>query len=241
MGRSTFEGPILAGDQRFGPQRDVGSVLLVQNCFMDFSNSTSSTANYGGGSGVFVDSNGIPNQIATIWTPQNGAYSTSGPTTASSPTADATGTNYRGCTFLIPQSSNIVDVIIDVASMPTDGTHTVTAIQPYISNNFITTGNGVYGSVASISAAGRSNATYTATATANSIIQLDNACGTLQDVQNLQPGQQPTWFSQVVVTLAMTVSALTSVNAGQINVTIRYTQADLNIGNGTTYPYGNFD
>jgi len=241
MGRSTFEGPVLSGDQRFGPQRDVGTVVLAQNVFMDFSNSTAGTANYGGGSGIFIDSNGIPNQAATIWTPQNGSYSSSGPTVASAPTADASGTNYRGCTFLIPQNSNIIDVIVDVGSMPSDGTHTVTAIQPYVSNAFITTGNGVYGSVASISAAGRSNATFTATATANSIVQLDNINGTLQDVQNIQPGQQPTWFSQVVVTLAMTVASLTSVNSGQINVTIRYTQYDPNIGNINTYPYGNFD
>jgi len=60
-------------------------------------------------------------------------------------------------------------------------------------------------------------------------------------VQNIQPGQQPTWFSQVVVTLKMTVTSLTSVNSGQINVTLRYTQYDPNVGNINTYPYGNFD
>jgi len=61
MGRSTFEGPILSGDQRFGPQRDVGSVILSQYVFMNFANTTSGTAGYGGGSGTFVDANGIPN------------------------------------------------------------------------------------------------------------------------------------------------------------------------------------
>jgi hypothetical protein len=241
MARSTFSGPILSGQQRFGPQRDVGVVELTSQVFMDFSKTTSGQAGYGGGSGVFVTGQNIPNQSATIWTPQNGSYSSSGPTVASAPTADATGTNYRGAVFMIPEGSNIIDVIIDVGSMPSDGTHTVTAIQPYVSNSFITTGNGVYGSVASISAAGRSTATFTATATANSLVQLDNVYGTLQDVQNVQPGQQPSWFSQVVVTLAMTVSALTSVNSGQIAITLRYAQQDLNIGNSTTYPYGNFD
>jgi len=29
--------------------------------------------------------------------------------------------------------------------------------------------------------------------------------------------------------------------AGKLNVTLRYTQPDNNIGNTTTYPYGNFD
>ncbi len=35
MGRSTFDGPILSGDNRFGPQRDVGPVLLAQQAFLE--------------------------------------------------------------------------------------------------------------------------------------------------------------------------------------------------------------
>jgi hypothetical protein len=34
---------------------------------------------------------------------------------------------------------------------------------------------------------------------------------------------------------------LTAPTAGQFGITVRYRQADLNIGNSTTYPYGNFD
>ena len=233
MGRSTFEGPILSGDNRFGPQRDVGYAELVQSVFLDFANTTPNTADYSGASGVFADSNGIPNAAATIWTPQGGNYSSTGPTVASAPTADASGTVYRGAVFYIPQGSNITDIYVDVGAMPSDGTHTVTAIQPYISNNFATS-TGVYGTMASISAAGRTSATFTST-------QLANVNGTLQDVQNLQPGTQPTWFSQVVVTIKMTVASLTAPTSGQINVTLRYAQQDLNIGNGSTYPYGNFD
>ena len=233
MGRSTFEGPILAATQRFGSQRNAGTVELVQNAFLDFSVTTPGTTNYGGASGTFVSSNNIPNNTGTIWTPQSGVYSTNGPTVASAPTADTSGTNYRGAVFLIPYNSNIIDVIVDQGTTPTDGTNAVTSTQTYISNNFATSA-GVYATMAAITAAGRTNATYTAA-------QLDNACGTLQDVQNIQPGQQPTWFSQVVVTLKMTVASLTSVTAGQFNITIRYTQADSNIGNSTTYPYGNFD
>ena len=233
MARSTFSGPILAGEQRFGSQRNVGYAEMVQNAFLDFSNSTAGTANYGGGSGTFVSSNNIPNNVGTIWVPQNGAYSPNGPTVASAPTADATGTNYRGAVFILPYGSNIIDIIIDQGTTPTDGTHAVTSIQPYVSNQF-TTSAGIYGTFAAITGAGRTYATYTAT-------QLDNVNGTLQDVQNIQPGQQPSWFTQVVVTLAMTASGLTSVNAGQMSITLRYTQADYNIGNINTYPYGNFD
>ena len=233
MGRSTFDGPILSGDNRFGPQRDVGYAELVQQAFIDFAVTTPQTLGYSGGSGVFVTSNGIPNSAATIYTPQGGNYSSTGPTAASAPTADATGTVYRGVVFLIPQGSNITDVYVDVGAMPSDGTHTVTSIQPYISNNFATT-TGVYGTMAAITSAGRGTATFTGT-------QLDYANGTLQDVQNLQPGTQPSWFSQVVVTVKMTVASLTAPTSGQMNITLRYAQQDLNIGNGTTYPYGNFD
>jgi hypothetical protein len=233
MGRSTFEGPVLSGDNRFGPQRDVGYAKLIQQAFLDFAVTTPNTANYGGASTVFVTPNNIPNNSATLWAPQAGAYSTNGPTLGTNPTADTSGTIYRGVSFLIPQGSNITDVIVDVGTLPTGGSVTATSIQPYVSNQFATS-TGIYATMAAITSATRGTATFVGT-------QLDNAFGTLQDVQNLQPGQQPTWFSQIVVTLKITASSLTTVSAGQIAVTLRYAQQDLNIGNATTYPYGNFD
>jgi hypothetical protein len=46
----------------------------------------------------------------------------------------------------------------------------------------------------------------------------------------------------VVVTIGMTAgSGLTTINAGQLVVTIQYRQADPNIGSTTAYPFGNFD
>jgi hypothetical protein len=233
MGRSTFEGPILAGDQRFGSQRNVGYTDLVQTALLDFSVTTANTANYGGGNKVFVNSNNIPNGVATIWTAQNGVYSNSGPTVAAAPTADTTGTIYRGVSFLIPAGSNITDVIVDVGTLPTDGTTTANSIQPYVSNAFATA-TGVYATMAAITSATRGTATYVGT-------QLPYASATLQDVQNIQPGNQPSWFSQVVVTLKITNTGLTAPTSGQIEVTLRYNQLDQNIGNTTTYPYGNFD
>jgi len=233
MARTVLEGPILSGDNRFGPQRDVGPVLLAQQAFLDFSVTSAGQANYGGGSGVFVTSDNIPNQAATIWNPQSGVYSTNGPTVATAPTADASGTIYRGVSFLIPQGSNITDVIIDVGTLPTDGSVTANSIQPYVSNKFATA-TGVYATMAAITSATRGTATFVGT-------QLDYAYGTLQDVQNIQPGQQPTWFSQIVVTLKITNTSLTTPTSGQIAVTLKYAQQDMNIGNATTYPYGNFD
>ena len=233
MARSTFDGPILSGDQRFGSQRDVGYTDLIQSALLDFSVTTAGTSNYGGASGTFVSSGNIPNNVATIWTPQAGAYSTNGPTVATAPTADASGTIYRGVSFLVPQGSNITDVIVDVGVLPTDGTVTANSIQPYVSNKFATA-TGVYATMAAITSATRGTATFVGT-------QLDYAYGTLQDVQNIQPGQQPTWFSQVVVTLKITNTSLTTPTSGQIAVTLKYAQQDMNIGNATTYPYGNFD
>jgi len=237
MGRSTFDGPILSGDNRFGPLRNVGYTDLIQSAFLDFSVTTNNTANYGGGSGVFVNANGIPNSAATIYTPQSGVYSTSGPTAATAPTADASSTVYRGAVFWLPYSSNITDIILDIGTVPKDSQGTpvaVTAIQPYVSNNFATS-TGVYATFANISspAAQRYTATYVGT-------QLAYASSTLQDVQNLQPGQQPTWFSQVVVGLKMTTGAA-GLSSGQVEITVRYNQLDMNIGTSTTYPYGNFD
>ena len=36
MARATFEGPILAGDSRFGPLRNVGYADMVQETDIDF-------------------------------------------------------------------------------------------------------------------------------------------------------------------------------------------------------------
>ena len=41
-------------------------------------------------------------------------------------------------------------------------------------------------------------------------------------------------------TLAMTTGTA-GISSGIVAITLKYTQPDLNIGNSTTYPYGNFD
>jgi len=237
MARSTFDGPILSGDNRFGPQRDVGYTLLSQAITLDFSITTNGAANYGGASGQFVasasNSANSANENATIYVPQSG-ITTASPT-ISAPTADASGTNYRGAVFYLPVGSVVQDVFVDNIVQPTDGTNAVTVVQPYISNNFATS-TGVYATSGAItgSTIGRTAATFTAT-------QYNNCLATLSDVQNANwPNiTEPAFFSQFVVTLKLTVASLTSVNAGKLNVTVRYTQLDPNVGNVTTYPYGN--
>jgi hypothetical protein len=237
MARSTFSGPILAGDNKEGPQRNVGFTRLVQNVFLDFSVSTNGANNYGGASGQFATS--VPNagyganENATIFTPQAGISVAS--MTQVNPTADASGTNYRGAVFYIPQGCSIQEILIDNVVQPTDGTHAVTSIQPYISNTFATSG-GVYATSAAItgSTIGRTTATFTAA-------QYQNSWNSLADVQNIfWPNvTAPGFVSQVVVTLAMTVASLTSVNAGQMIITLKYNQPDTGIGNVSNYPYGN--
>ena len=180
MGRSTFDGPILAGDNRFGPQRDVGYTLLSQAITLDFSVTTNGAANYGGASGQFVasisNSANSANENVSIYVPQSG-ITTASPT-LSAPTADASGTNYRGTVFYLPVGSVVQDVFVDNIVQPTDGTNAVTVIQPYISNNFATS-TGVYATSGAItgSTIGRTAATFTAT-------QYNNCLATLSDVQN---------------------------------------------------------
>jgi len=241
MGRSTFEGPILAGDNRFGPQRDVGTTVLSQYAFLNFATTTAGTAGYGGGSTIFINSNGIPNNIATIYAPQAGVFSNTGPTTGTTPTADASGTIYRGAVFLLPASSYIQDIIIDSVLNAYDGTTNATTLNAYASNAFNTGTTPLYGASGAITTYSGSANVPVRTAMTFTQAQYGNAQSTLQDVQNIQPGQQPTWFSQVVVTLKFTTASLSTPTAGQVGITVRYVQADTNIGNSTTYPYGNFD
>ena len=68
MARSTFEGPILSGDVRFGALRNVGYTQLVQDTNIVLTNTAVNTAGYGGVSGQFVNGNGIPNSNATVYT-----------------------------------------------------------------------------------------------------------------------------------------------------------------------------
>jgi len=68
MARSTFEGPVLAGGNRFGPLRNVGYMQLVQDANIVLTNTTNATAGYGGVSSQFVNGNGIPNAMA-LFTP----------------------------------------------------------------------------------------------------------------------------------------------------------------------------
>ena len=222
MARSTFEGPILAGDVRFGPQRNVGYAVLSQSAYLTLTNTTANTANYGGASGQFVASNGIANSNGTVFTP--------GTNTAATITADSATALYRGVIFYLPVGSSIENVYIDTIVVPTNAGGAIT-VTPYISNTFATAA-GTIATAAAISAVGRTTATFTAA-------QAPVAYSTSNDVPGVNGNPN---LSQVVVTIAMTAgSGLTTINAGQLIITVQYSQNDPNIGTTTTYPFGNFD
>jgi len=240
MARSTFEGPILSGDNRFGPLRDVGYTVLEQDCYIDLSNTTVGTAGYSGGSGQFVSSNTIPNLQGVVYTPSS-TFSTSGPTVQTLP-ADTSTQVYRGVVMYLPINSQIITFDVDYISAITgESGATLSNVSVFVSNNYTaaggtpTYGTAVISSSTGVGTAGRLSTTYTAT-------NLINMLATTSDIQNPQVGTQPSFFSQIVFTLSITGSTSVAVpTGGKLNFTVRYTQADPNIGNSTTYPYGNFD
>ena len=235
MARATFEGPLLSGDSRFGPLRNVGYSQLVQNCDLDISNTTSGTSTFGGSSGNFVNSNTIPNVISPVYTPSSTVY----PSVLQTLPADSATNVYRGAVFYLPAGADLDDVFLDVATVfsVTGGSASLTSVQFLVSNNYTAAaGTAAYfttGVLTSNAVGRQSLSTFTGT-------QIINQSATSTDI--LQTSGQPN-LSQVVVTIAMVGTALNTRTsmAGQLNITLRYTQPDNNIGNTTTYPYGNFD
>tara|TARA_R110000868_G_C10853171_1_gene760953 strand:+ start:685 stop:1368 length:684 start_codon:yes stop_codon:yes gene_type:complete len=227
MARATFEGPILSGDTRFGALRNVGYAGLNQSGNLLLTNVTANTANYGGVSGQFVDSNGIPNTAGVVYVPSSSTF----PSVVQAIPADTATNIYRGFVAYLPTNSRIVNMLVDVQALVTV-TGTLTSQTVYISNNYTAAaGTPTYAATGAISAVGRQAlATFTAT-------QLANMQATSTDI--LQSGQPN--ISQVVFTIAIVGTTLSAVTAGQYIFTVQYTQADGNIGTTTAYPYGNFD
>jgi hypothetical protein len=233
MGRSTFEGPVLSGDNRFGPTRNVGYVETVQSAALNLATTTANTAGYSGASGVFVNSNNIPNQNAIIYTPSSTAIAT-----AATVTADTATLVMRGAVAYLPAGSRVLDFFVDmgVLAAVTGGTATLTTQIVYISNTFANalTSTATYAVTAALTTAGRQSLS------AFSATQLSNQQATSTDVVGLSSTPN---LSQIVFTLALVGVNLDSRTAltGQYYFTVRYTQPDGNIGTTTAYPFGNFD
>jgi hypothetical protein len=233
MGRSTFEGPILSGDNRFGPLRNVGYSQLVQNIDLDLANSTPGTSTYSGGSGIFVSSNGVPNVAASVFQPSSTVY----PSVLQTIPADTSTNVYRGAVFYLPTGADLDNIYVDLltAVAVSGGSASLSSTTVYVSNNYTAAaGTPTYFATGAITTAGRQSlATFTAT-------QMANQSASSTDI--LQVNGQPN-ISQVVVTIALVGTALDTRTSltGKLNFTLQYTQPDNNIGTLTTYPYGNFD
>lgn len=229
MARSTFEGPVLSGTQRFGAFRNVGYTSLVQSATLNIANTTANTAGFGGSSGQFVDSNNIPNGYTTVYTP-----STSTTYTATSIPADS-ATVYRGFVAYLPAGSRINDIFVDIGVITTFTSGSLTSVQVLVSNDYTAAaGTATYAQTAVLTspAVGRQSlAAFTAT-------QLANQQSTSTDI--IQTNGEPP-LSQVVFTVASINGTNVAITGGTYYFTIRYTQPDGNIGTTTTYPYGNFD
>ena len=230
MARSTFEGPVLSGTQRFGNFRNVGYTILSQSATLNIANTTVNTAGYGGSSGVFVDSNNIPNGSQIVYTP-NSASTT---LTATSIPADA-ATVYRGFVAYLPAGSRINDIFVDIGVVTTFTSGTLTSVQINVSNDYIAAaGTCTYaqtGVLTSPAVGRQSFNAFTAT-------QLANQQSTSTDI--VQLNGEPN-LSQIVFTVASINGTNVAITGGTYYFTIRYTQPDGNIGTTTTYPYGNFD
>ena len=240
MARSTFDGPILAGSNRFGPLRNVGYTDLVQSATIVLTNTTNGTANYGGTSGQFVNGNGIPNTNAVVYTPSSTVY----PPVAATITADAgtggAGTLYRGVVFYLPYGSDINDFLIDtnVAITATGGT--IGTVSVKMGNAF---NDSTYGTVTTANAAAARN---TITQTGAQLLAANSTTGDITQSPTQSSDPYAALVSQVVVTFTIPYTGgsgttLPTITAGTFTVAMRYSQLDPNIGNSTTYPYGNFD
>ena len=232
MARATFDGPILSGDIRFGALRNVGYSQLVQNVDLDFSNTTTGTSTYGGSSGVFAASNGIPNVAGVVYQPSASVY----PSVVQTLPADTATNVYRGAVLYVPTGADLDNIYVDCLALAAvaGGSAAITSQTVYVSNNYTAAaGTPTYFATGAVSAIGRQAlATFTAT-------QMANQTATTTDI--LQAGQPS--LSQIVITIAIVGTALDTRTSltGKYNFTLQYTQPDNNIGTKTTYPYGNFD
>jgi len=232
MARSTFEGPVLAGDTRFGPLRNVGYSELVQDAYIDLSISTPGTNGYSGASGQYAFANGIPNVQGQLYTP-----STAFPATTTTPPTDVSTQVYRGVIFYLPVGCTIQDITIDYLSAITgESGATLSDVSIYVSNaTTAAAGTPVYASTqlgtTTVGTAGRKTTSYSAT----------NLINMLSTTADIVTGTGQPNISQVVFTLSITGTSVAAPTGGKFNFSLRYTQPDNNIGTTTTYPYGNFD
>lgn len=227
MARATFEGPILAGTNRYPPFRNTGSVELTQNGAMVLNTTTPNTAGYGGGSGVFVTSG---QSFANTATPVYVPSATNPNLAVRTVTADSATLIYRGFVMYLPAGSHLENLTIDCGVLPTTAAGSVTNTQVLVSNDFTAQGGTpTYGGTATFTAIGRQAlSTFTAP-------QMANQFATSTDIV-LPNGQFN--VSQLVFTIIIAGTSMTTLTAGTFYFTAFYSQSD-SAGTPTIYPFGN--
>jgi hypothetical protein len=232
MARSTFEGPVLSGDNRFGPLRNVGNVMLAQHIDFNLANNVPGTATYSGASGVFANGSTIRNVNGVVYTP-----STSFPPIVATIPADTSSLVYRGVVLYLPTGSDFDGINVDCQTVVgvSGGSASFSAANIFVSNSFTASGGTpTYFATGNITAVGRQAlSTFTAT-------QITNQSNTSTDI--IQNNGQAN-LSQVVITLVISGSSLDTRTAltGAFSFFVRYVQQDGNIGTTTVYPFGNLD
>jgi hypothetical protein len=232
MARSTFEGPVLAGDNRFGPLRNVGNVMLAQHVDFSLANNTPGTAGYSGNSGVFANGSTIRNVNGVVYTP-----GTSFPPVVATIPADTSSLVYRGMVMYLPVGCDFDGINVDCQTVVgvSGGSASFSAANVFVSNSFTASGGTpTYFATGNITAVGRQAlSTFTAA-------QITNQSATSTDI--IQNNGQAN-LSQVVITLVISGSNLDTRTAltGAFSFFVRYVQQDGNIGTTTVYPFGNLD
>ena len=234
MARSTFEGPVLSGDNRFGPLRNVGYMDLVQGVGLNFVNAVPGTFNYAGQNTQFVNGSIISNVPGTVYVPSATQY----PPAIAAITADTGTTCYRGAVVYLPANSVLRDFIIDIGATPVPTSGALTSYVINIGNQF----NGTQYGTVTVSGTGR----QTITLTAAQVIAMQASTYDITNPPANGQGTSPlsSLCSQLVFTVVFTGTTLPTpctFTAGQIFVAARYTQFDPAIGSPTVYPYGNLD
>lgn len=249
MARTHFSGPVIVGDNKDSPLRNIGYTTLSQSCALDFSVTTPGAPGYSGGSGQFVTSMAnastptaaqtsiaYPGNVnATIYTPSLYSYP---PVPATPPLADSASVVYRGCVFYIPINSKIENIFFDYGYQITSSGTLATSnfMYAYYSNNFANSGSAsVYGSSSTAAtyvstSFGRYNMLASASGT-----QVINSQATSADITQTI---SPKLLSQVVATIVINgTSGIPAPTAGKVYVTIQYTVSDQFLGSATMYPY----
>lgn len=257
MARNHFSGPVVVGDDKDSPRRDVGYTLLSQSCTLDFSVTTPGAIGYSGNSGQFVTAlsntsttasnktNVIyPGNInATIYNASPNAY----PPIATTIPADTSSLVYRGCVFYIPINSKINDFYVDFGFTPINFSGNVTGVNLTLDNNFTVFGNNpayisfdaTATSSLSITSSNRTNINTTlpvngtAAASVNTFYP-DNMQATTADITQ---GIQPSQLSQVVFTFAISGTSVSVPTAGKMYVNLSYAVTDPSLGSTSAYPY----